>query len=408
MRILFKLLLVVILIFYTIISESLTATAVQPNNPQNPTPGGLHRISNLARGSIVYLVSTTLTGSAVSSLLYSFLYNPLIDYLFFTACTHEYIIFVEILAEYVNVYAEHGENKETPLHAATKLGSGKAVRVLLDRRPAPDKDAFDMEEYNTPLHLAAWFNHRNIVKMLIKESAQVNVKNKNRDTPLHHAAELGQIKVMELLLEDGKAEVDIKNIKNSIPLHLAALNGHLEAVELLLKYKSNANTKDLAGETPLHKAINPHNSQNNSLQIISFLIQHGSDVNAQDDSGNTALHKSSEDNYAQIVYVLVTKHNASVNIKNNLGETPLTIAFKNDYAKIVNFLTQHSTPIDIPMKRKNGSSNRPLASPILTVIFIIIRNTIVDFFENTATSHPLELINSDTGQDPLDRRKDEL
>uniref|UniRef100_A0A8C0G4J8 Oxysterol binding protein like 1A n=1 Tax=Chelonoidis abingdonii TaxID=106734 RepID=A0A8C0G4J8_CHEAB len=44
----------------------------------------------------------------------------------------------------------------------------------------------------TPLHLACYFGHGNVVKDLLKAGAEVNVLNDMGDTPLHRAAFTGR------------------------------------------------------------------------------------------------------------------------------------------------------------------------------------------------------------------------
>lgn len=44
----------------------------------------------------------------------------------------------------------------------------------------------------TPLHLATYFGHRDVVEYLLARNANVNAINENGDTPLHKAAFIGR------------------------------------------------------------------------------------------------------------------------------------------------------------------------------------------------------------------------
>lgn len=44
----------------------------------------------------------------------------------------------------------------------------------------------------TPLHLATYFGHREVVECLLSRNADVNAINENGDTPLHKAAFIGR------------------------------------------------------------------------------------------------------------------------------------------------------------------------------------------------------------------------
>lgn len=45
----------------------------------------------------------------------------------------------------------------------------------------------------TPLHLAIYFGHSDVVKFLIARDADVNAINENGDTPIHKAAFIGRL-----------------------------------------------------------------------------------------------------------------------------------------------------------------------------------------------------------------------
>jgi ankyrin repeat protein len=95
-------------------------------------------------------------------------------------------------------------------------------------------------------------------------------------TPLHIAAGLGDIEMMEMLLRKG-ANIEVKGYRNLCePIHLAAGKGHIEAVEFLLKNGAYIDAKDRDNETPLHDA-----AYNNQAEMIDYLVKHGANINAK-------------------------------------------------------------------------------------------------------------------------------
>ena len=68
----------------------------------------------------------------------------------------------------------------------------------------------------TALHLAS-YNQLEIVRMLLAAGADVRVKDKAGDTPLHKAAFLNNLKTAQLLLEKG-ADPDARDEEGQTPL----------------------------------------------------------------------------------------------------------------------------------------------------------------------------------------------
>jgi ankyrin repeat protein len=68
-------------------------------------------------------------------------------------------------------------------------------------------------------------------------------------TPLHIAAERGELHIISLLLDSG-AEIDARGEEGHTPLHEAVLRGHTEAVKLLMTRGANTNIPNDLGQTP--------------------------------------------------------------------------------------------------------------------------------------------------------------
>jgi TonB family protein len=164
-----------------------------------------------------------------------------------------------------------------PIHDAAKEGDLAKVKALLEnnRKMVSSKD----NNGSTPLHLAAWNGHKDIVELLLANKADVNAKDTMGFTPLHRAAITGHKDVVELLLDKG-ANVNAKDNGGWTPLHRAAMNGHKDVVELLLANKADVSAKINEGMTPLDMAVSKDHND-----IVALLRQHDGGIGTGGGSG---------------------------------------------------------------------------------------------------------------------------
>jgi len=131
------------------------------------------------------------------------------------------------------------------------------------------------------MHHAAANSHLEAVKLVQGAGAEVESKDKGRQTPLSHAATNGHLEVLKKLLEAG-AGVESKNIYGRAPLSCAAQNGHVDVVKLLLGARAMVESKDHErGRTPLSwAALNGH------VETVKWLVQ---EAGSQGKDGRTPL-----------------------------------------------------------------------------------------------------------------------
>jgi hypothetical protein len=154
----------------------------------------------------------------------------------------------------------------------------------------------------TPLMLAAFNGHDDVIRVLIKHQANVHASDLLGNTALHWASDAGQLSSARLLIEN-RAEVDA--INNS-------------------------------GLTSLLQA-----SKGRHLGIVLLLIDSGANLNAIAIDGSTALHKAAAAGYTEIVRTLLY-HGANTGITNHYGDTPLTLAAKKNQQAVIKIMMSGS------------------------------------------------------------------
>lgn len=147
----------------------------------------------------------------------------------------------------------------TPIHWAIMKRNYQAVLVLV--RCGADSSRMN-DEGRTPLHLVVsqcnknssqtdLHSHHNMVKFLVSVGAQVDSYDVNNVTPLHLAAELGDLALVESLVIDGGAFVNVTDDVGETPLFYALRGQHAEVIKKLIDLKANLFSKNDEGETPL-------------------------------------------------------------------------------------------------------------------------------------------------------------
>nr|AKD28028.1 ankyrin repeat domain protein [Glypta fumiferanae]AKD28030.1 ankyrin repeat domain protein [Glypta fumiferanae] len=157
------------------------------------------------------------------------------------------------------------------LYSAVQRGLVEFVEILLKHNA--DVNIPTNVQMSTPLHLAVAMRNERITRMLIVAGAEVNAKDKFRQTALRFACNCKDGILAGLLLECGATIDDISN-GDLAPLHIAAINGSLVIVRKLLDACADVEYRQKNGETALYLAM-----MCGHCEIVEELLNYGADVN---------------------------------------------------------------------------------------------------------------------------------
>lgn len=236
--------------------------------------------------------------------------------------------------------------------------------------------------YDTSLVRAIKISDTDRVRTLMYANVNVNEKNYAGITPLTIAAEKGNMEIIKMLVEDGKAVVNDPSSYGVTPLIAAAAAGNDKVVEYLIAQGADVTAKDDLGKTALiyaigfdnpklisslikldNKAVNlPDNSGNTPLiyaaqkglvNNIKLLLANGAKVDYRNPAtGLCALSAAAAEDQSAATRLLVRTGKADVNLPDLSGRTPIFYAVEQDKADALRTLI--SLGADVNAQDNNG------------------------------------------------------
>jgi ankyrin repeat protein len=227
-----------------------------------------------------------------------------------------------------DVSARGFDEKETPLHVASRRGHVDIAQLLLEH--GADVDARDNAEL-TPLLLASREGHAELGRILLEHGADTEARDNDKRTPLFLAVENEHVEVTRILLEHG-ADTEAREANDMSPLEHASIIGYVEIARLLLEHGGDARSQDENHDTPLHFA-----SANGRHAVAQMLLEHDADANAQNTNNQTPLHRAKGEETAR----LLLEHGADANALCNENRTPLHHAAEYGRMEVARVLLEH-------------------------------------------------------------------
>jgi ankyrin repeat protein len=210
----------------------------------------------------------------------------------------------------------------------------------------------DDEEGLNCLHRACYLNLTDFVNIIFEEmtilsqgkeilTKLVNKSSKKSLTAIHLAAYRGNIEIIKLLIKNG-ANIQAKNEKGLNVLHMAAQGDQPSALLFFTeKYDLHLEELDYLGNTPLHWAC-----YTGSQSFVNILLSYRNlNVNLQEKQGLTPLHLAVMSEKTKIIKKLIY-YGALLSIVDNKNRKPIDLAINKNKIKIAEMIKNEQSLID--------------------------------------------------------------
>ncbi|HXC30472.1 MAG TPA: ankyrin repeat domain-containing protein [Stellaceae bacterium] len=181
-----------------------------------------------------------------------------------------------------------------------------AIVIALAPSAEAQLDLNPLSGYYKNIPRAAKANDVGKVRQLLSDGASPNQTDEdNATTGMHITAASGNLQIMAILYKAG-ADINIRNNVGDSPLDLAAQHDQLEAVKLLLEMKARVNDQDKNGMTALMFA-----AKIGDVEMVRYLLDGGANASTSDFTGRDAIGWAQDSRRPLVVEMLKkaqTKH----------------------------------------------------------------------------------------------------
>uniref|UniRef100_A0A7E4UQ68 Poly [ADP-ribose] polymerase n=1 Tax=Panagrellus redivivus TaxID=6233 RepID=A0A7E4UQ68_PANRE len=225
-------------------------------------------------------------------------------------------------------------------YAAVCDGSGPLSHLLSVKTPLTALN----KQKESALHAAARVGRLENVKLLVEAAKKegiseifINAKNSKGYTPIHLAVENGRIDIVKYFLENPDVKPEIPTVSSSdklTPLMTATRKGNLEIVRLLIDVgKAFIDAGDRFKRTPLIHAV-----LSGQDHILTELLARGASVTTKpDSSGNTTAHYAAAYGWEDDLLALYQADPDSMVVKNAWHLSPMMVAYLKGHFDIVDW-----------------------------------------------------------------------
>jgi len=192
------------------------------------------------------------------------------------------------------------DGRRTAIHVASRAGKEQVVGMLI--RAGADVDV-RTDRGSTALMLACYGGHREVVVLLVAAGAPVTARDANGTTALYMGCQEGHVGAVRVLLDAGAAVGGVQGPNGCAAMHIAALNGHDGVLAMLVAAGADVAARDADGWTALY-----FGSHKGHAGVVRVLLDAGAAVDGvQGPPGRTALDAATARGHVDVVQLLTTR-----------------------------------------------------------------------------------------------------
>jgi hypothetical protein len=167
-------------------------------------------------------------------------------------------------------------------------GDDTYVKTYIRQYESVDNKLIHDDYRNRMIHIAAQSNYEQILKLLLALKANIDIANKDGDTPLHFSVRYDQYNNTEQLIKVG-ANLNIGNKKGESPIFECARTGNIGMMRLLYTSGANHYEKNNNGDNLINVCVKDCIPSSDKVSMIRFLIDRGLDTEDKNKDSKTSL-----------------------------------------------------------------------------------------------------------------------
>ena len=229
------------------------------------------------------------------------------------------------------------DNGFTALHRSCIINNLRLTEIIIKKTRENISSTDFMNYINkqnnkgfTPLHYAAYKGNMKIILLLLKNNADIKIRNKSGLNMIHIASQANKSTPIYYLNQTYGFDLMDRDKNGNTPLHWACYFKSEKVINFLLCYNYiNVNCQNQEGLTPLHLSVSTKN-----IRVIKKLLIRGSDINIKDHKGENSLDLSLRLKDKEIFDIL----NSTKNKNKKIVFNPYTIIIFYAYQIIIPFI----------------------------------------------------------------------